>query len=49
MKDKNTKRANRIEKIGGSGDGMCDVERGESALQIPPISISSQNRRGEDC
>jgi hypothetical protein len=35
MKYKNTKRGNRIEKIVGSGDGMCGVERGESGLQIP--------------
>jgi hypothetical protein len=44
MKYKNTKRGKRIEKILGSGDGMCGVERGESGLQIPRNSTSTHMR-----
>jgi hypothetical protein len=35
MKYKDRKRRNWIKKMGGSGDGMCGVQRGESGMQIP--------------
>jgi hypothetical protein len=47
MKYKNTKRRKRIEKIVGSGDGMCGVERGESGLQIPRTSAHEIAEIGE--